>query len=280
MQIALISDTHLTPAAPLIDANLSAARRWIAARGIPHTVHLGDVCADGVGDSAQFDHARTQLANWPGQLHVLPGNHDIGDNPGADAATDIARLGRYRAAFGADWWRFAIDRWTLIGLDAQLFGRGSVDEQVQAEWLHGALAVLRGPVGLFLHKPLFRDSPADRSTHHRYVPPGAAAALLARFAGHDLRFVASGHTHQSRSFHSAGIEHVWLPSTAFVLPDAMQEAIGSKDVAMTVLTLDEWGHRFARISPDGMLRHDLADHGYIYPEHAERLAAMAIARDA
>jgi 3',5'-cyclic AMP phosphodiesterase CpdA len=278
MQIAVISDTHLIPTAPLIDANLRAARHWIAAQDIAHTINLGDVCADGVGRPGQFDHARTQLADWPGQLHIVPGNHDIGDNPGAGPETDQTRLNLYRATFGSDWWQFAIDRWTLIGLDAQLLGRGSIDEEAQAAWLIAALADVGGPIGLFLHKPLFRDGPADRSTHHRYVPPDAGAALLAMFAGHDLRFVASGHTHQSRSFHSSGIEHVWVPSTAFVLPDAMQETIGVKEVAITVLTLDEWGHRFARIQPRGMLRHDLTDHGYIYPEHAERLTAMAAAR--
>ncbi|QJU59871.1 metallophosphoesterase [Sphingomonas sp. AP4-R1] len=276
MQIALISDTHLTPVAPAFDANLAAARRWIAERGIGLTVHLGDITADGAVDPAQVDHARAMLTDWPGDLRVLPGNHDIGDNPGPHDHPPVTRerLDRHAAAFGPDRWAMAAAGWTLIGLDAQLFGQGADEERAQDAWLEGIVAKASGPIGLFLHKPLFRDGTADRSLHHRYVPPDAGVALLRRL-GEGLRFVVSGHTHQTRQLHIGGIEHLWVPSTAFILPDAMQDTVGVKDVGMAVVTLEQGAHRFELVQPEGMVRHDLADHADVYPDYADQLRAMA-----
>ena len=84
MQIALISDTHLTPLEPAFDANLRAARQWVSDHAIDLTVHLGDITADGAVRPDELVHAAAQLAEWPSELRLIPGNHDIGDNPGAE----------------------------------------------------------------------------------------------------------------------------------------------------------------------------------------------------
>lgn len=279
MQIALISDTHLTPATPAFDSNLATARAYVAARGIADTVHLGDISADGAVLPEQIDYARAQLADWPGTLHLLPGNHDIGDNPGGfgHPGVDAQRLARYAAAFPADRWLLQRGDWTLIGIDAQLFGRGDELEAAQDRWLEEVLPDPARPLGLFLHKPLFRDDPADPEPHHRYVPLAARSALLGKLARTDLRFVASGHTHQTRRRHIDGIEHIWVPSTAFVLPDAMQESIGAKEIGMMVLTLHDGAlarHQVELVTPPGMVRHNLVDQGQTYPGSEAALRAV------
>jgi predicted phosphodiesterase len=281
MMIALISDTHLTPLAPAFDANLASARGWIGKHGIATTIHLGDVTADGQNRPEEIAHAAHRFAAWPGRLLMLAGNHDIGDNPG-DHGHPVAEAGtiaRFSAIAGPGRWRVEECGWTLIGIDAQLLGRGDPLEAEQAAWLDDELGRAGGrPVGLFLHKPLFRDGRADDSTHHRYAPPRAREELLGTFGNVDLRFVASGHTHQSRSLHVEGIEHRWVPSTAFVLPDAAQERIGMKEVGMTLLTLDPDRHRFETFRPEGIGHHDIADHPNVYPHHADRLREIADAR--
>lgn len=281
MPIALLTDTHLTPLVPGFDHNLDAARRWIAARGIATTIHLGDVTADAVERPAEIAHAARSFADWPGELHMLAGNHDIGDNPGVkgDQIADAAKIARFATIAGTGRWRIDRHGWALIGLDSQLLGRGDRLEADQDAWLDAQLRRRdEGPIGLFLHKPLFRDGRADTSTHHRYVPPAARERLLDRLGRADLRFVASGHTHQSRSLHVDGVEHRWVPSTAFILPDAAQERIGTKEVGMTLLTLERDRHRFETFRPEGMTCHDIADHAHVYPRHAAHLRAIADAR--
>lgn len=280
MRIALLADTHLTPLELAFDDNLAAARRWITGQDIPITIHLGDVTADGLAQPRDLRHAAGLLDDWPGALHIVAGNHDVGDNPGSGhAVADADAIARFAQLAGAGRWRINTGRWTLLGMNAQLFGRGDHLEAEQTRWLDSELECLEARVGLFLHKPLFRHGPGDCETHHRYVPGDARARLLERLARVDLRFVVSGHTHQSRSILVDGIEHVWIPSAAFVLPDTEQERIGAKEVGMTVLTLKQDRHHFETFRPEGMTMRDITDHAHVYPAFAERLREIADARD-
>ncbi len=56
--------------------------------------------------------------------------------------------------------------------------------------------------------------------------------LIDMFGGCDLRLVASGHLHQRRDFTYRRLRHVWAPSAGFIIPDAMQERIGIKEVGL------------------------------------------------
>jgi hypothetical protein len=94
---------------------------------------------------------------------------------------------------------------------------------------------------------------------------------------HDLRFVLSGHAHQSRRLLRDGVEHRWAPSTAFCLPDGMQERIGDKVVGVLTLTLSGNNHRFAVIRPQGLVRHNILDHPQLYPGIAVLRARLGAA---
>ena len=272
MQIALISDTHLAARAAALDRNLAAARNFVETHDIAMTVHLGDITADGVIEPLQLCHARDRVAGWPGRLHCLPGNHDVGDNPGDHdhprATAD--RVSRYADLLGSDRWVVVAGYWTLIGLNAQLYGSDSAAEKCQDDWLAAVTAEVPGPVGVFVHKPLFRDGPDDTSPHHRYLPAAARDRLLAQLRRVDLRFVAAGHTHQARQHLVCGVEHIWVPSLAFTLPDDMQETIGEKIVAMTVLRLTPISHQFELVVPAGLTQHCLLDLPGLYPALNDR----------
>jgi hypothetical protein len=168
--------------------------------------------------------------------------------------------------------------WTLIGLDAQLLALGVAEEEAQFAWLAQTLAYAAGPIGLFLHKPLFRHGWEDQELHPRYVPLAPRRRLHGLFAGRDLRFVANGHTHQRRSLSVDGVEHLWAPSCAFVVPDLMQEWIGEKVVGAMTLTLEPRAHRFTFHVPPGVARHDLADYADVFPKLRQTLAKAAAAR--
>jgi hypothetical protein len=106
----------------------------------------------------------------------------------------------------------------------------------QLEWLASEVAVTKGqPVALFLHKPLFLNTPDDLElarTAIRYIPMPARHHLLDIISGCDLRLIASGHLHQRRDFTFGHVRHVWAPSAGFLIPDALQERIGIKEVGL------------------------------------------------
>jgi 3',5'-cyclic AMP phosphodiesterase CpdA len=275
VRIALVSDSHLAPVADASNANWDAAKAYIARGGIDLTIHLGDITLDGFSDHAQHDHARRLAENWPTPLLFLPGNHDIGDHrPGPDVpaaeSLDLTLLARYRATFGADYWRRATDGWSLIGIDAQLLGSDTAEEADQWEWLAGELRECRdGPVALLLHKPLFRNDPAEDVPHIRYVPKAPRLRLLDLLSAVDLRLVLAGHTHQYFDRVIGRVRHVWLPSTAYIFPDSQQERIGAKVTGLAVLELTPGAHRLDLLSPDGVLQHNLVDQ----PFYAAMMAA-------
>jgi hypothetical protein len=177
-----------------------------------------------------------------------------------EAALDDALLAAYERAFGPDRWSFTVAGWQLLGINAQLLGSGTPQEQVQSQWIDALAA--DAPAGirtaLFLHRPLARVRADDPKDSGRYVPPSARERLLGGRLKRTLRLVVCGHTHQHLDVTDAGVRHVWMPSSAFVLPDAMQPRVGEKPVGIGLLDLDDGTMRFDLWCPDGMLRHDLS----------------------
>ena len=270
MKIAIVADTHFSSADQLLVANWRAAESWIAETIPALTIHLGDISADGVTSAAELEHARRLFAGCQSPLRFIPGNHDIGDHAaGPEETTDApfssVRLAEYRTLFGMDRWSTMQGRWKLIGLNAPVLATGLLEEAEQYRWLESELADHEGPLGIFIHKPLFRDTLAEGIVHTRYVPLSARVRLDALLRSRDLRFVCAGHTHQVRQNAVEGVEHVWAPSTAFTVPDFRQERIGEKLVGTLLLELEEDRHRFTHVIPAGMVAHDLMEFEHIYP---------------
>ncbi|MBV9509038.1 MAG: metallophosphoesterase [Caulobacteraceae bacterium] len=270
MRIALVSDTHFDSNDQLLVENWRAVERWLRTTSPDLVVHLGDITAKGSADETELRFARDVLAGSSFAIHAIPGNHDIGDCPTRMGQTPEEplvpeRLADYRRLFGPDRWRIEADGWRLIGLNALLMATGLAEEEAQFEWLAQALAQGDGPVGVFLHKPLFRDHIDEDIVHLRYVAKPARLRLMSILSGHDVRFVAAGHTHQVRRRHQAGIDHVWAPSTAYTVPDFRQEPIGEKRVGVMTLELDASACHFTHLVPSGLTEYSLMDFPHIYP---------------
>lgn len=271
----MVADTHLHPRDTALAGNWESIVRWAGAVGTDLLVHLGDISASGVEEPAQLAHAR-RLFTVPGlPVRFVPGNHDIGEAPPGPGVPvhdplDRARLADYRQWFGSDYWAHPVDRWLLIGLNALLLASGTEEEAQQHAWLEETLRGARGPVGVFLHKPLFRDNADETIVHGRYVPAAARRPLLALLRQYDLRFIASGHTHQARRHMADGVEHVWVPSAAFILPDSRQERIGEKVVGIMLLEIEADLYRFTHVIPSGLCPFELDQLAHIYPELAPK----------
>jgi 3',5'-cyclic AMP phosphodiesterase CpdA len=177
----------------------------------------------------------------PVDCRYLPGNHDIGDNPTAVGAPPSChateeRCEAFVSVFGEDRWQFEATGWRFIGLNSLIMNTGIPSELEQEEWLTSQLAgANRKPIALFLHKPLFLNTPEDpeeAATAIRFVPQPVRARLAALIGTHNVRLVASGHVHQRRDFTYTRTRHIWAPSVGFIVPDRMQDAIGTKETGL------------------------------------------------
>ena len=240
-RLTQISDTHLAHWLPRLTQNFERVCDYIDATRPDLVVNSGDVAWDGPGNASDLEYARQLHEALPVPCRYLPGNHDIGDNPtqiGPAPSHPVTEKDRqaFISVFGEDRWRFDAAGWCFIGLNSLMMNSGLISEAEQFDWLASELACLGGrPVALFLHKPVYLNTPEDPElevSSFRYVPMPARPRLVEILRAVDLRLMASGHVHQRRDYTYGTIRNVWAPSAAFVISDTRQVRIGVKEVGL------------------------------------------------
>ncbi len=264
MRIIHISDTHLTDRLPHFRDNRLAAAAWLRGRSADLIIHTGDVGMDGA------DHAEDLRAGirWTSAFGIpvlaVPGNHDVGDTAEIrpDQTVDEARLERWRAEVGADRWSHDRDGWRLIGLNAMLMGSGHPEENRQVDWFAGALDH-NGPIALFLHKPLYIEDAAEGPRGYWTVRPEPRRRLLDLMEGRDVRLVGSGHLHIARQANFGDTQHVWAPSSSFVvggLQENLEERLGgSRRLGVVEYEFTPQGVAARYHRPEGLVDHLIDD---------------------
>lgn len=278
IRIWQVSDTHLSAERPFFQSNWQAFVDLAAARRPDLVVHSGDLALEAPERVSDLDRGRASLAALDCEWLAIPGNHDIGDNaaPGhaPKRAVSAPLLRAWHERFGTCRWRRDIGAWRIVGLNAQLMADDPPEDladEAAAQWafLDDALATDR-PVLLFVHKPVFETTPdAPSAPAPRYLPPASAARLLRAVSGSSVRIVASGHVHQHRRTSHAGIEFVWAPATAFILPDRLQAPVGEKALGFVTFDLHEDGTAEIAIeTPPLFAANDISDFPGAYPKPA------------
>lgn len=238
-RLTQITDTHLSPRFPEFTENFQRVCQHIDELRPDLVVNSGDVSFDGPEGDLEF--AKAQHGALGTECRYIPGNHDIGDNPtltGAAPAQPVSEENRqaFISVFGADRWHFEAAGWCFIGLNSLIMNTGLDCEGEQFDWLGSQLSAARGkPVALFIHKPIFRNTPDDpevAATSFRYVPMPSRGELIALLNASDIRLVACGHVHQRRDFTFRNIRHIWAPSASFIIASERQEAIGVKETGL------------------------------------------------
>jgi 3',5'-cyclic AMP phosphodiesterase CpdA len=193
-RIVQITDSHFSATAG-VPPQWPALLDWLRADPPDLVVHTGDIVFENPDDDADRAFARGLLDSVPAPLAIIPGNHDIGFF--GDDADRPRRLATFRDTWGDD--RFSLDLagWRVVGADVYLLGTDDHDT-----WLRRAVATEQ-PVITFVHQPL--DDPERDGWE---MPATAVDAFEAATATADVRVVASGHRHTSRSAGRA----VWAPS--------------------------------------------------------------------
>ncbi len=265
-RLTQISDPHLARRQPKLTENFHRVSEYIDATRPDLVVNSGDLAFDGPAQPDDLEFAKALHDALPVACRYLPGNHDIGDNPtkvGPVPPQPVTEqdLQAFRSIFGEDRWRFDAAGWCFIGLNSMVMNTGLASEAAQFDWLASQLSGANGlPVALFLHKPLFLNSPDDLelpATSIRYVPMPARRRLVEMLHTVDLRLVASGHVHQRRDFTYSRVRHVWAPSAGFVISDARQEMIGIKEVGLVEYRFQPDGFEVRHVRAPGQIDVDL-----------------------
>ncbi len=265
-RLTQISDTHLARWQPRLTQNFERVSEYIDATRPDLVVNSGDVAWDGPASVNDLEFARKLHDALPVACRYLPGNHDIGDNPtqiGSAPSHPVTEKDRqaFITVLGDDRWRFNAAGWCFIGLNSLVMNSGLISEAEQFDWLACELACTGGrPVALFLHKPVYLNTPEDpelEASAIRYVPMPARQRLVEMLRAVDLRLIASGHVHQRRDYTYRSVRNVWAPSAGFVIPDARQERIGVKQVGLVEYRFQPDGFEVRIVRAPGQVDVDL-----------------------
>ncbi|MBZ8132716.1 metallophosphoesterase [Afifella sp. IM 167] len=233
-RFAIISDTHIRPqesddSSPWTVnsyANGRARRTVSLLRALDpeFVIHLGDMVhplpslpsyASAVAEAKEI------FAPLEAPLHLIPGNHDIGDKPmpGLPAApVDAASVAEFRKNFGEDYRSFEHKSCRFIFLNAEIINTGLPDEAKQKAWLEGLLAEPYGGRSfVFIHYPPFIHSPDEPSNYDNLDEPGRSW-LLSLLAG-KVEAVFAGHVHNFFYNRHEGFDSFILPALSFVRQD-------------------------------------------------------------
>jgi 3',5'-cyclic AMP phosphodiesterase CpdA len=221
VRVIQISDTHISRTKPHFANNWRPVADWLKQQNPDLVIHTGDVTVDGADqeDDMQFCGELMRAIGKP--VLAVPGNHDVGDALDPYQPVDDARIARWRRHLGPDRWTHDCAEWRLIGLNALLFGSGTVEESRQLDWLQTALAESRGRrIAWFLHRPLFLADPKEGDTGYWSVKPEPRARLLDLLRKYDVALVGSGHLHRAHDRTHQNTRYVWGPSSGFLVgPD-------------------------------------------------------------
>ncbi len=219
------SDTHIEADNAEQMTRLAQLRAQIESLQPDCVVLTGDVTADGSVCDGRFERVRTEFDGWAVPVHVIPGNHDVGDRPGPADALTAETLDRWTRVFGHD--RFAIngdDRWLLVGINSQLVGCGLPEEANQLSWLDETLDEAERSdqlVAVFTHTPPYLFEPDESLDGDWHLDRGARRELQQKLHRDHVRLIACGHVHWHHACDDASRKRVWCPATEMIFDDAL-----------------------------------------------------------
>jgi hypothetical protein len=232
---AMVGDTHIKPtvgdqSAPWkVNEKATGRARFIAremARYDPQfIVHLGDLVHP-VPELATFSDAvaltHEVFRQHHNLMHVLPGNHDIGDKPNRMMPAKSIReswIDIHEANFGPSWRSFDQGGVRFVLINNPILNSGLPHERAQDAWLEETLAGAgQQRIFVFMHYPLFLLSPDEPSTYDNIDEP-ARSRLMALMQKHNVEAVFAGHVHNIFYHRVAGTEFYVMPATSFVRQD-------------------------------------------------------------
>ena len=236
-QFAVISDSHFRLATSAAEGGY-ASNRLANSRNAyvveclnrlepDFVVHLGDVVHPIPALASHADAVRLAQKTYAGlkaPLHMVPGNHDLGDKPNAWMPAPVVNEANHRAFeenWGAPFRSFDFADCHFVLLDTPVLNSCMKREEEQRAWLVDDLAANSAAgrrVFVLLHYPPFLNHPGE-SSHYDNIDEPARSWLLGLLKKHHVEAVFAGHVHNFFYNRLGPTAFYVVPSTAFVRPE-------------------------------------------------------------
>ncbi|MCY4228243.1 MAG: metallophosphoesterase [Gammaproteobacteria bacterium] len=234
--IAVVSDTHLNsveddantvfPVNRYANPRLRRVIEDLNLRDIERVFHLGDVVHPVPSAGESYEQAskcffeQIELLDHP--IHIIPGNHDVGDKPLPWAPSGTIRQSfadAYSKCFGEHYFALRQQGIVFVGINAQLFGSGIELETEQMQWLKGKLnECMEDRVFLFSHYPPYLLD-VDEPEHYDNLSLESRRAFLNLLDAFGVEALFAGHVHHFWYNRCNQCNIYVLPSTAFTRQD-------------------------------------------------------------
>jgi 3',5'-cyclic AMP phosphodiesterase CpdA len=230
-------------------------------------IHLGDIVhpmpalPTFMQAVAQFKEISSQL-RCP--LHVLPGNHDVGDKRidwmPADQICD-PHLQAYRQAFGKDYYSIDVDDIRCVLINSLLINSGLTAEQEQKTWLEDQINSAKNKrVFLFMHYPPFVYSETEHGSYDNLDEPGRTWLVdLMKRANVEASF--AGHVHNFWYEQLDESSFYMLPSTAFLRHDYSEFYRVKPEVEFGRGDVAKFGYFIVDVFADGHIAYPIRSMG-------------------
>ncbi len=234
---AVITDSHIKleegdHSSPYPSNQKSIARnKWVVRRlnelKPEFVIHLGDLVQPvpklpTYGKAMQI--ARDILGELDMPIHVLPGNHDLGDKPAAFMAAppvSDSDLEAYAPFWGPTYISFDRGKVHFVCLNSPVMNTGLPVEAEQQAWLEEDLKEATRQskrILMFIHYPLYMAR-VDEEEHYDNIAEPARSWVLDLIRRHRVEAVYAGHVH-NYFFHRYENANLFvLPAIAFVRQD-------------------------------------------------------------
>ena len=233
--VALVSDTHVnekedfstSPYPANGEANPRARHvfQQINRGNAQFCIHLGDMVnpvpeLPSYVDAADNFHQLAAELTMP--LHLMPGNHDIGDKPVTWMPAGMVNrehISLYRKYFGSDYFSFNHENCHFVIINSPLINSGDPAEKEQADWLEADLESNAGErIFLFSHYPVYVSDPSEPESYDNIDEPGRGW-LLGLIDRYKPEALFSAHVHNFWYDLIGETEYYIVPSTCFVRHD-------------------------------------------------------------
>lgn len=234
-KVSIVSDTHVnekedfsaSPYPANAEANPRVRHVFSQINGVDQAfvIHLGDMVnpvpeLPSYGPAADNFHALAKELKAP--LHLVPGNHDIGDKPVSWMPAGMVNgesITLYRQHFGKDYYAITHEGCHFIMINSPLINSGDPAEAEQAAWLEAYLQEHNGArMFLFSHYPPYVTRQDEPGSYDNIDEPGRSWILnLIRM--YKIEALFSAHVHNFWYDMIGETEYYVLPSTCFVRHD-------------------------------------------------------------
>jgi hypothetical protein len=234
LEFVLIADTHQTlPSNEIEFASRSSqtdrvkyALKIIEQLNPDFVIHLGDTIQSfptSDGFESALKAARKSLEKINLDVHVIPGNHDVGDKPDPTMPTESVTqkaIDTFENHFGQSWAHKKIEGIDFVSINSQLLNTSIPAALQQREWLeHTLLKKVEWPTFLFTHLPLFLFHPGETSVgHYDAIDEPARSWLINLIRKAPVNSVFSAHTHFEFRNCYDDVNYYLVPSPSFTRP--------------------------------------------------------------